>query len=84
VSASFAVGDIFSSGLRPPQFRFSGLSPFSPHLSTLFDGVYLVGRKLDLHFQFVMFPFPKVTTSFQELQDLVLWRQKPGSLRRHR
>ena len=72
MSASFAADDIFFR-LRPLQFRFGSLSPLAPHLPTLFNGAYLVGRKLDLHFQFVMFPFPKVTTSFQELKNLVLW-----------
>jgi hypothetical protein len=76
------VGDIFRD-LRSPQFHFGGFRPFSPHLSTVFDGAYLVGRELDLPFQFVMFLFPEVATAFQKLPDLVLWRQILRSLRIH-
>jgi hypothetical protein len=82
VSASFGVEDIFR-GLLKPQFRFGGFRPFSPHLATFFDGADLVGRKLDLHFQFVMLLFPEIATALQKLLDLVLWRQIVRSLQTH-
>jgi hypothetical protein len=82
VSASFAVEDIFRT-LRAPQFRFGGYRPFSPHLSTFFDGAYLVGRELDLHFQFVMLLFPEIATALQKLLNLVLWRQIFRRLQTH-